>query len=331
MPNSASFFASGKLFILGEYTVVTGKVPAILIPTTKGILVTARKSKNFKILNEQFKDHNQQFNSLAEIKEPLIRLAMEVVRQFVQEVKGEFTPFSMKITSHISSSDMKYGLGSSGALVAACIGCLLKFYGIKVTPLTRYKLAVKAMLDHQTSSSYADLAVSSFNQPMYYQKFNDVMQSRLKTLSVMNAIESDWDGLMIQPLPWTPLLRPVVVFTGFPASSSLFVIKVMPFIDEKRVLSMQSIVSKASENSWFTSIKEANHWLKDLAVESHQDLFTKEMKEILEIVEHHHGVGKFSGAGGGDCMIVYFLDKNLEKKAIQLLSKKFKVLEGIIE
>jgi phosphomevalonate kinase len=331
MPNSATFFASGKLFIVGEYSVVTGKAPAILIPTTKGIRITVRKSKKFKILNEQFKDHNQYFNSLAEIKEPLLRLAMEVVRQYVQEIKGEFSPFSMKITSQISSSEIKYGLGSSGALVTACIGCLLKFYGIKVSPLVRYKLAVKAVLDHQTSSSYADLAVSTFNEPLFYQKFEDTMQSRLKTLSVMNAIESEWDGLIINPLPKSPILRPLVIFTGVPASSSLFVSKVMPYVDEKRIQSMQLIVNKANKGVFSDSIQEANQWLKKLAEDSGQGLFTEEMKEILDIVEAHQGVGKFSGAGGGDCMIAYISNKDLEKKAIQLLNKKYKVLEGIIE
>jgi phosphomevalonate kinase len=330
MPNSATFFASGKLFIVGEYTVVNGRLPAILIPTRKGIQVSVHKAKKFKITNQQFQDHNQVFTSLAEIKEPLIRLSVEVVRQYVQELKKDFTPFSMKIISHISSSEMKYGLGSSGALVVACIGCLLKFYGIKATPMTRYKLAVKAMLDHQTSSSYADLAVSSFNKPIYYKKFNDVFQSRLKTLSVMNAIETDWEELTISPLLDHPVLKPIVIFTGVPASSSHFVSKVLPFLTEDRRKAMLTIIQKTTTEQFLDGIKEAHAWLLTLGEESQQALYTNEMKQILEIITRFGGAGKFSGAGGGDCMIAYIPDKQNEVKAIQLLNKKFKVLEGII-
>jgi phosphomevalonate kinase len=331
MPNSATFFASGKLFSVGEYTVVNGRLPAILIPTTKGIQVSMRTSKKFKITNQQFQEHNQAFSSLAELKEPLIRLAIEVVRQYVQELKKDFTPFSLKIISHISSSEMKYGLGSSGALVGACIGCLLKFYGIKATPMTRYKLAVKAMLDHQTSSSYADLAVSSFNTPIYYKKFNDVFQSRLKTLSVMNAIDSEWEELTITPLSNHPVLKPIVIFTGVSASSSQFVSKVLPFLTEDRRKAMMTIIQKMTTEHFLDGIKEAHAWLLELGEKSQQALYTDEMKQILEIIARFGGAAKFSGAGGGDCMIAYIPDKQNELKAIQLLNKKFKVLEGIIE
>jgi mevalonate kinase len=94
---------------------------------------------------------------------------------------------------------------------------------------------------------------------------------------------------------------------------------------------MQLIINKANKGVFSDSIQEANQWLKKLAEDSGQALFTEEMKEILDIVEAHQGVGKFSGAGGGDCMIAYISNKDLEKKAIQLLNKKYKVLEGIIE
>jgi phosphomevalonate kinase len=330
MPSSATFFASGKLFILGEYAVVTGKTPAILVPTTKGIRVTVRKSKQFKIVNHQFKTHNQTFHHLAELKEPLVRLAMEVVRQYVQEIKGEFSPFSLKITSYISSSDMKYGLGSSGALVVACIGGLLKFYGIKTTPLVRYKLAVKAMLDHQTSSSFADLAVSSFNKPIRYQKFHDTWQSRLKTLSVMNAIDMDWDGLSIEALKPSPLLNPMVIFTGFPASSSLFVSKVMPFVHEERLIDLQNIISISMKQSIPKLMNDLNGWFKSLEKESNQPLFTPEIDDILAILNQYGGAGKFSGAGGGDCVIGYIEDDTQRQHALKAIQKKYLVLEGMI-
>jgi phosphomevalonate kinase len=330
MPNSATFFASGKLFILGEYAVVTGKSPAILVPTTKGIRVTVRKAKEFKIENHQFKGQNQTFHHLAELKEPLVRLAMEVVRQYVQEVKGEFSPFSLKITSLISSSDVKYGLGSSGALVVACIGGLLKFYGIKTTPLVRYKLAVKAMVDHQTSSSYADLAVSSFNKPIRYQKFNDGWQSRLKTLSVMNAIDMEWDGLSIDVLKASPLLKPLVIFTGHPASSSLFVSNVMPNVKDTNINALKKLISSYQTYSIPHLLSEVNAWFKELEKDSHQPLFTPEIEDILNLLKQFGGAGKFSGAGGGDCVIGYIEDDIQRQHALKVIKKKYLVLEGMI-
>jgi phosphomevalonate kinase len=330
MPNKATFFAPGKLFIAGEYAVVNGLAHALLVPTSVGITVQVRKTKHMHIRNIQYPNLSQSFTWISEIKQPLIRLSFEVLRQYLGEQQMELLPCSIKIKSSISSQHVKYGLGSSGALVVACLGALLKFYGWKLSPLDLYKLSVRAMIDHQLSSSFADLAVSSFKRPLLYHKFNKDIQTQIKTLSVQNTLALSWDGLVIQPVKDHELFHPLVVFSGVPAASSDFVSQVLPHITLADGQVLNDIVVHYRTQPIRTTITRAKEWLLDVENKSQQKLFVAPIQTVLSVAEQHAGFGKFSGAGGGDCVLVYFDQVSQEKLFRKKIKGRFQVMEGII-
>lgn len=200
MSSNVRFFAPGKLFIAGEYAVLKPEGKAILVPVKKGIRVMATFRQRFRIRNRQRPKENQAYITPSEIINPRVRMAVEVARIYIESQALSWQPFSLIIDSNISSQDMKYGLGSSGAIVVATLGAILTLYQVSFTAMDLFKLSVKATDDLVQETSFADLAVSSFKQSIVYSKFNEKTALRLKTQHVPDLLLSDWDGLLIQPI-----------------------------------------------------------------------------------------------------------------------------------
>jgi phosphomevalonate kinase len=329
MPNQAKFFAPGKLFVGGEYAVLNGKGRAIILPTQKGITVIASVRKFYRITNRQFPNQSGSFTSLASMQNPHVRLAIEVVRLYLMHRKKRLKTFSLVIDSTISNADMKYGFGSSGAVVVAIIGALLKLHNVRFTPLILFKLSVKAVLDHYHDASFGDIATSAFQHPIYYQKFSSRFHNRLQVLSVARAASTNWDGLLIKPfMPrW---LKPLVIFTG-KASSSIPLIKAStPFVDEAFIHASNQHIDLLYENQDITLIKLLYENLQSLSDRSDNGAITKEITMIIKLIEQAQGYGKFSGAGGGDCVLGFFLTSKAQAEAKKLIAKHYQVIEDII-
>jgi phosphomevalonate kinase len=330
MQKRAKFFAPGKLFVGGEYAVLSGRGKAIILPTKKGITVTATPRKFYRITNRQFPQQSGRFTSLAAMQNPQVRLAIEVVRLYLLHRKKKLSTFSLIIDSSISNADMKYGLGSSGAVVVAIIGALLTLYQVKFTPLILFKLSVKAVLDHYQDASFGDIATSAFQHPIYYQKFSSSFHKRLQVLSVDRAATANWEGLIIHP--FTPSwIKPLVVFTGQPSSSAPLIKASAPFVDGDFIKRSNASVDKLYQQQNIEEIALLYDNLKALAIQSNNGAITKDIATIIQRIEAANGFGKFSGAGGGDCVLGFFpsiKDRDVAKKAIR---KQYQIIEDIIE
>jgi mevalonate kinase len=83
--------------------------------------------------------------------------------------------------------------------------------------------------------------------------------------------------------------------------------------------------------SWDTKVIDAIHrHLQTLATISKAPLFTKGIDAILKIAHACEGVGKFSGAGGGDCTLVFIPQRKQTIFLKQMKKEKYHVLSDII-
>ena len=329
MPNSASFFAPGKLFLAGEYAVTAPGGEAIILPVRKGIKVRVNARKSFRLINRQYPNESMRFKDLHALTNPYLRLAMEVVRQWAMVKKIRWRPFSMTIDSSLVSREGKYGLGSSGAVTVAVIGALLKFLGLPFTRLELYQLAVIATIQNYQDTSFGDVACSSFNQPIYYRKFAKDLIPLLKNLHVKNLLAMPWKDLLIQPIK-IKMEKPLVVYSGSSADSHQMVKMVLPHVHPTWVKHSNGLVKKLMDQFSFSVVTSIHQHLKTLAKEAKAPIFTPRIQTILDLSQQLGGVGKISGAGGGDCVLV-FLPKGQTKPFQQAMKKqKFKVLLDII-
>ncbi len=329
MPNNVTFFAPGKLFIAGEYAVTENLGEAIIIPVKKGIKVTIQSHTISTIVNLQYPSENMTFESIHEIKNPYLRLALEVVRQWMMNKSMLWKPIKITIDSTLVAEHGKYGLGSSGAVTVAVIGALLKFYDIDFTPLQLYQLAVIATIQNFQDTSFGDIACSSFNQPIHYRKFSKTMMPLIKLLHVDKLLQIEWEGLIINPFS-AQIETPLVVYSGSSANSHQMVNKVKPFIKKEWVEESNALLKPLFKEYKSSIISKLHQHLMKLSKLSETEFITPNMQKILEVSSEFGGVGKMSGAGGGDCVLVFLPSQQHQKFKTKMKALNFLVLSDII-
>lgn len=329
MSRQATFFAPGKLFIAGEYAVTAKDGIAVISPIKKGIRVQVFARKNYRIINRQYPQESMMFAQISELPNRYIRLAMEVVRQWLGPKKIKWSPFLMIIDSTLEAKDGKYGLGSSGALIVAVIGALLNFFQVDYTPEQLYKLSVIATMHHSQDTSFGDVACSSMRQLIYYRKFNDSFLPILATLHVHNAVKLEWKGLLLKPLP-AIRVKPLVVFSGSSAQSNQLVKKMRPWIQSSWIQQSNLLVESWIKHQEGATIDQLHHHLVGLSKISGIKLVTEGIETILKLAKACGGVGKFSGAGGGDSVLVFVPPAQQKTFLRQIKKAKYLVLSNII-
>ena len=303
MSSKVVYFAPGKLFIVGEYAVLQPSGKAILVPTKKGITITASFRQRFRIRNRQFVTDNQRYGHPSDIRNPRMRLAIEVVRIYVEHLGHTWRPFSLIVQSDISTQDEKYGFGSSGALVVATIGAILRLYRVKFSYLDVYKLSVKAMMGGFSNSSFADLAVSSFRHPIVYQRFSESMFTYIQTHFTPHLLLKPWDGLLIEPIQVdTKDLR--VVFTGVSSDSTPLIQAAMPSLGEAWIQRSNDLVDEWINQPQNATLSASSSHLRVLDKQASIGMFNEPIQRIMSWATERGLDAKFSGAGGGDCVLI---------------------------
>ena len=329
MPNKASYFAPGKLFLAGEYAVTFPQGEAIILPVKIGIKATITSKKKYAIINLQYPKESMRFTNISDIPNPYLRLSMEVVRQWLEVKKIPWRTFSITIHSTLVAKHGKYGLGSSGAVTVALIGALLKFHGVSFTAETLYKLAVIATIQNYQDTSFGDVACSSLAQPIHYRKFLPSMLPLIKTLHVQTLIDMPWDGLQLNPIPKLPII-PMVIYSGTSADSHTLVKLLSSHLTSVWVMRSNDFVGMLLK-TWDTNvIDQMNQHLYQLAKQADAPLFTKGIESIINIAHQWDGVGKFSGAGGGDCALAFIPKPNQVAFRNAIKKGKFLILSDII-
>ncbi len=321
----------GKLYIAGEYAVVSGE-EAILMPTAKTIDITIEPNDYYLLNNKQITLNDTSL----QLTNTYLYNAIQTAHNYLSEVK----PYALNIQSHLKLEHYpKLGLGTSGALTIGVINAITRVHGKRLTPLHLYKLGVIAQIDKIKHSSFGDLATSAYQHWIRYQMPNTTwLIEELKNDSLINLINKEWPDLMIQsiePIPY-PML---VIYTKQPANSTALVTSVMVkketqlyqrFLDQSKQY-LNQITKARSYTHFAEAIQALQSNFETLSILSDTILITPEMKKIEQLVQKHKGVMKFSGAGGGDCVLAYFPTHNDYHQAHQTIKHHFPILNSFFK
>ena len=171
--------APGKLFVAGEYAVVEPGHGAIVASVSRYLTVTIDEATSVGTLTStqnpdvivEWTREGEQFCAKGDHPYKLVEEAILVAEQYIRE-SGTPTNalYSLSITSELDDAKrgIKYGLGSSGAVVVATIQAILDFYKTSRTPLLVYKLSVLTNLRLSQRGSFGDIAASSYRGMVYY-------------------------------------------------------------------------------------------------------------------------------------------------------------------
>ena len=291
----------GKLFISGEYAAVSAKYHALLVPVNRYLIANIEHiTDSYSVIRSNERELKIDFVNLTG---PLsfdsywssVIAAVKVSRKWLLHNKIPLHNFSLIINSDLTDPRYgKIGLGSSGAVTVATIKAVLSLFKIQISNQTLYKLGINSQKENLQTSSYGDIAVASFQKPLYYQKPTSL-----------------YDIAKIETFSWPKNWRLLVGFTGQPFETLKGIQKFELLSDEiknsfcKRVDNLTNLLYQSLKQG--NNVQKVFQKISDLYWNFDQDqhigLFTPSLKKLVLTAKEFNVPAKQSGAGGGDCRI----------------------------
>ena len=335
--------APGKLFIAGEYAVVEPGHGAIVVAVSRFLTVTIDEVTSVGTLTStqnpdvivEWTREGELFQAKGEHPYKLVEEAILVAEQYVREC-GTATNslYSLSITSELDDAKrgIKYGLGSSGAVVVATIQAILDFFRTPRTPLLVYQLSVLTNLRLSQRGSFGDIAASSFRGMVYYTSPDrSALLEQLQSQTIKEICDNDWKGLTIERLREIPDFTLLVGWTGQVAITD----SLIQATEKKRKVETDSAFYKeflakshaivqGLQSAWNNQdipalqegIRANRALLNEFAREMQLEIETPALQTLCNLAEQVGACAKTSGAGGGDCGIC-FTQNETERQQIE--------------
>src|SRR5699024_5424600 len=227
--NEMTIKVPGKLMVAGEFSVLVPDQHLAVTAVDRFVYSTIADVEKGKLSLTDFGLNGLHWNyhsgqltiDSSDQRLSFVKEAMEVTCTYLEEQGESITPFSLSIRSELDdASGIKYGLGSSAAVVTAVVSAIMvRFNQKKLDKDTIFKLAAIAHVKIQGSGSGADVAASIYGGILKYASFQAewLIEQYQQTTSVSELVEKEWIYLSIKPikLPDTVFFR--VGWTGKPA------------------------------------------------------------------------------------------------------------------
>lgn len=317
--------APGKLYIAGEYAVVTAGQPAILIAVDRYMTVTVTPAEP---------------TDSAEPTEHLLAhthgIAAEKTQKFgtdyalaawlvMDKLRAERGLERIAVDLHFSSTlrsetGEKYGLGSSGAVTLAVVTSFHELYGLGLTVIERIQLSLLASIEISPRASGGDIAAGALGGWVYYQAPDRDSLARVLTGTsrVTDAMTGPaWATMRARRIPTPKDVQVLIGWTGSPAATDTLVSQATTngngldwdndFL-RPSAANVTSLILALTEEKFpliHAGIRTARKLLDRVAHDSGTLIETPTLTTLIETAERFAGTSaKTSGAGGGDCGIV---------------------------
>lgn len=317
--------APGKLYVAGEYAVVTPGQPAILIAVDRYMTVTVTDAEPAPTPEPTAlllaHDHcvaaaqAKEFGTDYALAAWLVMDALRAERGF--ERRAVDFHFSSNLRSETGE---KYGLGSSGAATMAVITAVNELYGLGLSVLERIKLGILASIEISPRASGGDLAAGALGGWVYYQAPDREKLARVLTdgVAVTDALTGPaWIPLRARRMPTPADVQVLIGWTGSPAKTDELVTQATTngngfdwqdaFLRPSAANVNNLLLALAEEQFALihSGIRTARNLLTRMAAHTTTLVETPALTDLIETAQHFAGTSaKTSGAGGGDCGIV---------------------------
>jgi len=350
--------APGKVCIAGEWAVLEQGNPLIVASVNKRVFAEIKKSpdnfiyisiKDFglKKLKASIKGQKLIFEKKLNKEEKqsvlFTKTSIEVVARYLDKIESfEITTWGKETSAKTNNKMVSIGIGSSAASTVAMVSAILKFHNKDIEKKASkgkiYKLAAIAhYLAQGKIGSGFGIASSTFGGVIVYKKFNPswLVEQINKKISFSEIVTMEWPDLYIDSLYIPNNFNLLLGWTGNPSSTTKMVKKMNKWREgnKRKYKSMLSkiglLIGKIIE-AWkaedkekiLALLKKNGELLKDLGEKTNVNIETKKLAILSEIANKNGGVGKVSGAGGGDCGIAITFDGNTSEKIIKEWRRK---------
>lgn len=282
--------------------------------------------------------------SIEDERTSFVQNALEVVLAYLAEHSIEICSFHLMVRSELDDqSGIKYGLGSSAAVVTAVVESVLRmFWREDPDQQLIFKLAAIAHVMTQRGGSGADIAASTYGGVLQYTSFQAewLLRKLENSHDIQSVVHAPWPYLSIRSIKFPESLHLRIGWTGSPASTTNLVreirslktkdpVSYQKFLEksEEAVRRILEGIERTNEEIFLQGIQMNRLCLKEVGEKANVSLETAPLKVLSDLAEDLNGAGKLSGAGGGDCGIAFMpsllaaerLEKAWKKENIQPL------------
>lgn len=334
----------GKLYLAGEYAVLYPENPAIIFSVNRFINITI----DFRDNNGRIKDNGLQplfwtrdhisYSHKNDDYFDVLFAAIRITDQYLKQHNISLKYYDIVVETELKDSGIKIGLGSSAAICVGTIKGILSLYQIPFDCWLIYKLAVLAHLELNLVGSFGDIAACCFTGIIAYTAVNrQWLETFVKTHDLLTVITTPWPWLSIESLPipddflyykigWTKASASTQEMVKELRRQSLSDTFITSFRQQNRYHVHQLIQSIKTKdfNTFKTHLQQVRLLLLQLQEQSGILIETDELNKLVTLAEKYGGVGKSSGAGGGDCGIAFF-QKNTDLNQISKLWHQYNI------
>ena len=298
----------GKLYLAGEYAVLTPGCGAVIQFIPIYLSATIQEANTYQLVSDLF---GYKVDLTPNKDYGLIQETIRLMEEWLKDQGLDPKPIALHIAGTLGEKGQKYGIGSSGSVVLLVIRAMAALYEIDLSHDLLFRLSAVVLVQRGDNGSMGDLACIAYEDLIYYQSFDRAWLHEVLTsqpLSQVLALDWHYQIRVIQPAISYDFL---VGWTKEPAISSDLIHRVKGAINEAFLKESQAAVEKfekglleGNQKGIKTSIERADQNLKAL----NPLIYTPALKELQQATDGLSACAKSSGAGGGDCGVALSFD-----------------------
>ena len=332
----------GKLYWGGEYAVVEAGHTAVIMAVKRYLEAKLSFSDGLGNIHSTLYHHhllwsykNGKLHIAHHDDYSLIIKTVELMSEYLSELAIPLQVFDLEIDSDLhDSAFQKYGFGSSGAVVVAVVRGILRLYGQADEDLLVFKLACLILLKIGNNGSMGDVASCTYGGLIAYTSFDRrQILDWLEHKTIREIVEADWRYLAVRQLVNALPVETVIGWTGKEAISSQLVYEVglaketkeyADFLKNSQLFVQHLIqaIETGEKESFKQAIRRLRQGLTDLSFLCRVPIETRELRALAELAESYDAVGKLSGAGGGDCGIIFLFDSQQKQALLKEMAEQ---------
>lgn len=300
--------AGGKLYLAGEYAILTPGQTAIIKHIPIYMTAQVREANQLQLKSDMF-DYAVDMSAdkgYALIQESVLTFAL-----FLGKTVEALAPFKLSISGKLEKNGKKFGIGSSGSVTVLTIKALAAFFDTPLTKDQLFKLAAYTLLKLGDNGSMGDIACIAYNDLVAYTSFDrEAISDLILEKSLTELLAMDWGYEIVNLVPQLKADF-LVGWTAQPALSSQMIKDLKSHLSvnflsqtQKQVLALKSALQAGDRDTLVHSLETVS----DLLVSLSPAIYTDKLKTLKEAAEGLEVVAKSSGAGGGDCGIAISLN-----------------------
>lgn len=296
----------GKLYIAGEYSVLTPGQTALIQFIPIFMSAEIKKSQTTQLTSDMF---DYSVGREPDVNYALIQEALNTFEAYC----GEKLPaLDLSITGKLERDGIKFGIGSSGSVVVLTLKALAAALQKDLSKDSLFKLASYTLLKQGDNGSMGDLACIVYENLVSYRSFDRAKIAELiNQMTLSELLEIDW-GYHISPVVSVLKACFLVGWTKQAAISKDMVKMAKSRISSKYLSETEVAVQdaiKALETGNKNLLKSSLQTVSDQLESLSTNIYVDKLKKLKEAEQGLDVIAKSSGAGGGDCGIAFAFDQ----------------------